>query len=65
MPLDLIEKIDSIRQDVSRSRFILRLIERGLEDKLQSGPKLAGAGQTVAANVAQTPYDNKEVAQPD
>ena len=32
MPLDIIEKIDSIRKDVPRSKFLLRLIE----DKLKS-----------------------------
>jgi hypothetical protein len=63
MPLDIIEKIDSIRQDLPRSRFILRMVKKGLEDKLQSGSELAGKSQTVAAHVAQTPCDNKEVAQ--
>jgi hypothetical protein len=31
-PLDVIEKIDSIRKDVPRSKFLLRLIE----DRLKS-----------------------------
>ena len=31
LPKVMLDKIDAVRGDVTRSRFILRLIERGLE----------------------------------
>jgi metal-responsive CopG/Arc/MetJ family transcriptional regulator len=44
LPLEVLEKVDAVRNDISRSRFILRLIERSL----QPGPELAGNSQAVA-----------------
>ena len=55
MPLDTLQKIDFIRKDIPRSRFMLRLIENNLRvEVLQSGSKLAGAGRTVAVQGAPT-----------
>ncbi len=33
LPSDLLQKIDEERGDVSRSRFLLRLIQRAYEEK--------------------------------
>jgi hypothetical protein len=41
MPLDILQKIDSIRKDIPRSTFLLRLIENNLRvEVLQSGSKV-------------------------
>jgi hypothetical protein len=47
LPLNVLETVDSVRKDIPRSRFILRLIEKGL---LQSGSELGGTGQIAAIN---------------
>jgi hypothetical protein len=55
MPLDVIKKIDSIRKDIPRSRFILRLIEKNLKvEELQSGQQVGAHAQTVAAKGVPT-----------
>jgi hypothetical protein len=48
LPRDTVKKIDSIRSDVCRSKFILRLIEKGL---LQSGVQVGAQSQTAAVDI--------------
>lgn len=35
LPEDIVEKIDTMRGDVTRSRFILRLIESSLKNSIE------------------------------
>jgi metal-responsive CopG/Arc/MetJ family transcriptional regulator len=57
LPLNVLETVDSIRKDIPRSRFILRLIEKSL---LQSGVKVGAQNQTAAVEVIPASNETKE-----
>jgi metal-responsive CopG/Arc/MetJ family transcriptional regulator len=65
MPLNLLAEIDTIRKDVPRSRFIVRMIQENLP---QSGSKVGAAGQTAAGRLVvrtsnaltKEPYNHRD-----
>jgi metal-responsive CopG/Arc/MetJ family transcriptional regulator len=50
LPSKILQKLDDIRGDIPRSRFLLRLVERALKEQEREGEeKLFGAHSSVGS----------------
>ncbi|HET6641254.1 MAG TPA: hypothetical protein VFG77_06590 [Nitrososphaeraceae archaeon] len=61
MPLQLVRRLDDVRGDIPRSKFLLRLVERELkeqEERLRQGTQV-GSHRSLAAVLVATDNPNE------
>ncbi|HKI07202.1 MAG TPA: hypothetical protein VKA09_02295 [Nitrososphaeraceae archaeon] len=61
MPVQLVRRLDDVRGDIPRSRFLLRLVERELkeqEERLRQGTQV-GSHKSLAAVLVATDNPNE------